>query len=77
MSDILIVLLIGGLFLVEDFRIQKLENRIRRLENKTNLLDLKCIKEDLINELEYRKTIKNFEHITKEFRERMEDKNAL
>ncbi len=77
MSDILIVLMIGGLFLLNDFRIQKLENRIRRLENKTNLLDLKSIKEDLLSELEYRETIKNFEHITKEFRERMEDKNAL
>ncbi|NFN94916.1 Hsp33 family molecular chaperone HslO [Clostridium botulinum] len=77
MSDILVILMIGGLFLIDDFRIQKLENRIRRLENKTNLLDLKSIKEDLLDELEYREIIKKFENITKEFRERMEDKNAL
>ncbi|NFO87897.1 hypothetical protein FDC58_15645 [Clostridium botulinum] len=78
MSDILVVLIIGGLFLIDDFRIQKLENRIRRLETKTNLLDIIYLKkEDLINELEYREIIKKFENITKEFRERMEDKNAL
>ncbi|HBJ1649397.1 hypothetical protein [Clostridium botulinum] len=75
MSDILVVLIIGGLFLLDDFRIQKLENRIRRLETRTNLLDIIYLKkEDLINELEYREIIKKFENITKEFRERMEDK---
>ncbi|NFG25977.1 hypothetical protein FC777_02330 [Clostridium botulinum] len=75
MSDILVVLMIGGLFLIDDFRIQKLENRIRRLETRTNLLDIIYLKkEDLINELEYRETIKKFENISKEFRERMEDK---
>ncbi|NFM10366.1 hypothetical protein FDC61_04560 [Clostridium botulinum] len=75
MIDLLVVLIIGGLFLLDDFRIQRLENRIRRLENKTNLLDIIYLKkDDLINELEYRETIKNFENITKEFRERMEDK---
>ncbi|NFO30405.1 hypothetical protein FDB41_06755 [Clostridium botulinum] len=75
MSDILVVLMIGGLFLIDDFRIQKLENRIRRLETRTNLLDIIYLKkEDLINELEYRETIKNFENISKKFRERMEDK---
>ncbi|NFS29004.1 hypothetical protein FDF12_03425 [Clostridium botulinum] len=78
MSDILIVLIIGGLFLIDDFRIQKLENRIRRLETKTNLLDIIYLKkEDLINELEYREIIKKFNDITKDFRDRMEDKNAL
>ncbi|NFS52954.1 hypothetical protein FDE97_03030 [Clostridium botulinum] len=78
MSDILIVLIIGGLFLIDDFRIQKLENRIRRLETKTNLLDIIYLKkEDLINELEYREIIKKFNDITKDFRDRMEDINAL
>ncbi|KFX58350.1 hypothetical protein HYH39_06680 [Clostridium botulinum] len=68
MSDILVILALGGLFLIDDFRIQKLENRIRRLETRTNLLDIEYIKkEDLINELEYRETIKKFENITKEF----------
>ncbi|NFL57793.1 hypothetical protein FDB60_01735 [Clostridium botulinum] len=75
MSDILIVLIIGGLFLIDDFRIQKLENRIRRLETRINLLDIIYLKkEDLMNELGYRETIKKFENISKEFRDRMEDK---
>ncbi|MCS6107934.1 hypothetical protein DWV12_11185 [Clostridium botulinum] len=75
MSDILIVLMIGGLFLLDDFRIQRLENRIRRLETKTNLLDIIYLKkEDLINELEYIEAIKKFNDITKNFRDRMEDK---
>ncbi len=69
------ILALGGLFLLDCFRIQILVNRIRRLENKTNLLDIEYIKkEDLLDELEYREAIKKFENITKEFRERMEDK---
>ncbi|MBY6816451.1 hypothetical protein HYH38_08370 [Clostridium botulinum] len=75
MNNILVILALCFLFLIDDFRIQKLENRIRRLETKTNLLDIEYIKkEDLINELEYREIIKKFENITKEFRERIEDK---
>ncbi len=75
MINLLAILIIGGLFLLDCFRIQILVNRIRRLENKTNLLDIEYIKkEDLINELEYRETIKKFNDTTKEFRERMKYK---
>lgn len=55
MNNILVILALCGLFLIDDFRIQRLENRIRRLEKETNLLDIIYLNKEAIDKLVIKK----------------------
>lgn len=61
---------------INENRIKILEDRCRRLELKTNLMDLKYIdREDLMNEFNYRKSVEDFRKTCADFEQQCKEFN--